>query len=111
MRGEFDRRMDRVAAAALQREADRPGRDLPGVAMRDFLPRRIVAQHLLAAGLEAQPLALDARVLDGEPPGLVGSRAVQRVAEAVVYMASLPPDTNIQFMTVMATKMPFVGRG
>lgn len=33
------------------------------------------------------------------------------VARAVVYMASLPLDTNVQFMTVMATKMPFVGRG
>jgi NADP-dependent 3-hydroxy acid dehydrogenase YdfG len=36
---------------------------------------------------------------------------VSRVAEAVAYMASLPLDTNIQFMTIMATKMPFVGRG
>ena len=33
------------------------------------------------------------------------------VANAVVYMASLPLDANVQFMTVMATKMPFVGRG
>ncbi|MHB1958378.1 MAG: SDR family oxidoreductase [Acidobacteriaceae bacterium] len=36
---------------------------------------------------------------------------VQHVAEAVLYMASLPLDVNVQFMTVMATKMPFVGRG
>ncbi len=36
---------------------------------------------------------------------------VQHVADAVVHMASLPLDANIQFMTVMATKMPFVGRG
>jgi NAD(P)-dependent dehydrogenase (short-subunit alcohol dehydrogenase family) len=36
---------------------------------------------------------------------------VQHVADAVVYMASLPLDANVQFMTVMATKMPFVGRG
>ena len=36
---------------------------------------------------------------------------VQRVADAVVYMASLPPDANVLFLTVMATKMPFVGRG
>ena len=36
---------------------------------------------------------------------------VQHVANAVVYMASLPLDANVQFMTVMATKMPFVGRG
>ena len=33
------------------------------------------------------------------------------VARAVVYMASLPLDVNVQFMTVMATKMPFIGRG
>jgi NAD(P)-dependent dehydrogenase (short-subunit alcohol dehydrogenase family) len=33
------------------------------------------------------------------------------VAMAVVYMASLPLDANVLFMTVMATKMPFVGRG
>ena len=33
------------------------------------------------------------------------------VAQAVVYMASLPLDANVLFMTVMATKMPFVGRG
>jgi NAD(P)-dependent dehydrogenase (short-subunit alcohol dehydrogenase family) len=36
---------------------------------------------------------------------------VKHVANAVVYMASLPLDANVQFMTVMATKMPFVGRG
>ena len=33
------------------------------------------------------------------------------VADAVLHMASLPPEANILFMTVMATKMPFVGRG
>jgi NAD(P)-dependent dehydrogenase (short-subunit alcohol dehydrogenase family) len=36
---------------------------------------------------------------------------VQHVADAVVHMASLPLDANVLFMTVMATKMPFVGRG
>src|SRR5689334_19769628 len=36
---------------------------------------------------------------------------VAHVASAVLYMASLPLDANVQFMTVMATKMPFVGRG
>jgi len=35
----------------------------------------------------------------------------QNVARAVVYMATLPLSANVQFMTVMATKMPFVGRG
>jgi NAD(P)-dependent dehydrogenase (short-subunit alcohol dehydrogenase family) len=36
---------------------------------------------------------------------------VGHVASAVLYMASLPLDANVQFMTIMATKMPFVGRG
>jgi NAD(P)-dependent dehydrogenase (short-subunit alcohol dehydrogenase family) len=36
---------------------------------------------------------------------------VEHVAQAVVYMAGLPLDANVQFLTVMATKMPFVGRG
>jgi NAD(P)-dependent dehydrogenase (short-subunit alcohol dehydrogenase family) len=36
---------------------------------------------------------------------------VKHVADAVVYMANLPLDTNVQFMTVMAAKMPFIGRG
>jgi NAD(P)-dependent dehydrogenase (short-subunit alcohol dehydrogenase family) len=36
---------------------------------------------------------------------------VQHVASSIVYMASLPLDANVQFMTIMATKMPFVGRG
>jgi NAD(P)-dependent dehydrogenase (short-subunit alcohol dehydrogenase family) len=36
---------------------------------------------------------------------------VQRVGDAIVYMAGLPIDVNVQFMTIMATKMPFIGRG
>jgi NAD(P)-dependent dehydrogenase (short-subunit alcohol dehydrogenase family) len=36
---------------------------------------------------------------------------VQHVADAVLYMAGLPLDANVEFITVMATKMPFVGRG
>src|SRR5437773_11138364 len=36
---------------------------------------------------------------------------VEHVARAVVFMASLPLDANVQFVTVMATKMPFIGRG
>jgi NAD(P)-dependent dehydrogenase (short-subunit alcohol dehydrogenase family) len=36
---------------------------------------------------------------------------VKHVAEAVLYMAGLPLDANVEFMTIMATKMPFVGRG
>ena len=36
---------------------------------------------------------------------------VEQVAQAVVFMAGLPLESNVQFMTIMATKMPFVGRG
>lgn len=36
---------------------------------------------------------------------------VENVARAVVFMATLPLDANVQFLTVMATKMPFIGRG
>jgi NAD(P)-dependent dehydrogenase (short-subunit alcohol dehydrogenase family) len=47
---------------------------------------------------------------DGEtrPEPRVG---LAHVVDAVVYMASLPLDANVQFLTVMATKMPFIGRG
>jgi len=50
-------------------------------------------------------------------PQANGSQAVEPtmdvslVADAVLYMAGLPLDANVQFMTVMATKMPFIGRG
>jgi NAD(P)-dependent dehydrogenase (short-subunit alcohol dehydrogenase family) len=36
---------------------------------------------------------------------------VEHVAQAIVFMASMPLESNVQFMTIMATKMPFVGRG
>jgi len=36
---------------------------------------------------------------------------VEHVAEAIVFMAHLPLESNVQFLTIMATKMPFVGRG
>ena len=36
---------------------------------------------------------------------------VSNVAKAVLFMASLPLDANVQFMTIMATKMPYIGRG
>lgn len=59
---------------------------------------------------------MTARMADGVPQA-DGSMAVEprmdvrHVADAVVYMANLPLDANVLFMTVMATKMPFVGRG
>jgi NADP-dependent 3-hydroxy acid dehydrogenase YdfG len=36
---------------------------------------------------------------------------VRHVADAIVHMASLPLSSNVQFLTLMATKMPFIGRG
>lgn len=36
---------------------------------------------------------------------------VQHVSEAILYMANLPLEANVQFMTIMASKMPFIGRG
>ena len=59
---------------------------------------------------------MTARMKDGVPQA-DGSRKPEpridadHVANAVVYMANLPLDANVLFMTVMATKMPFVGRG
>lgn len=59
---------------------------------------------------------LTARMKEGVPQA-DGSLAVEptidveHVARAVVYMASLPLDANVLFLTVMATRMPFVGRG
>ncbi len=59
---------------------------------------------------------LTARMSQGVPQA-DGSLAVEpmmdvnHVADAVVYMAGLPLDANVQFMAVMATKMPFIGRG
>jgi NAD(P)-dependent dehydrogenase (short-subunit alcohol dehydrogenase family) len=59
---------------------------------------------------------MTARMASGVPQA-DGSRKpepamdVRHVADAVLYMASLPLDANVQFMTVMATNMPFVGRG
>ena len=59
---------------------------------------------------------LSARMTKGVPQAN-GEVAIEpmmeatEVADAVVHMASLPLSTNVQFMTIMATKMPFVGRG
>ncbi len=59
---------------------------------------------------------MTARMKDGVPQadGSVvpePTMDVNNVARAVLYMASLPLDANVQFMTVMASKMPFIGRG
>jgi NAD(P)-dependent dehydrogenase (short-subunit alcohol dehydrogenase family) len=59
---------------------------------------------------------MTAKMKDGVPQAN-GSLApeptmdAQHVADGVLYMASLPLEANVQFLTVMATKMPFIGRG
>ena len=73
-----------------------------------------IACGQIDVGNAETPLA--ARMKDGVPQanGTVMPEPlmdVENVASAVVYMASLPLDANVQFLTVMATKMPFVGRG
>jgi NADP-dependent 3-hydroxy acid dehydrogenase YdfG len=60
--------------------------------------------------------AMTARMQEGMPQadGRLApepTMAVENVARAVVFMASLPLAANVQFMTVMATKMPLIGRG
>jgi NAD(P)-dependent dehydrogenase (short-subunit alcohol dehydrogenase family) len=59
-----------------------------------------MSEKLAVAALQANGTLL------GEP-----RMDVSHVAQAVLYIASLPLDANVQFMTVMATKMPFIGRG
>ncbi len=56
------------------------------------------------------------RMKDGVPQADGSTKAeprmdVEHVAQAVVHMAGLPLESNVQFMTIMATKMPFIGRG
>ncbi|QUQ66349.1 short-chain dehydrogenase [Kutzneria sp. CA-103260] len=60
--------------------------------------------------------AMTARMADGVPQADGSIRAeprmdVSAVTDAVLYMAGLPLSANVQFMTVMATSMPFIGRG
>jgi NAD(P)-dependent dehydrogenase (short-subunit alcohol dehydrogenase family) len=73
-----------------------------------------IACGQIDVGNAETPLA--ARMKDGvpQPDGSVRPEPlmdVEVVANAVVYMSSLPLDANVLFLTVMATKMPFVGRG
>jgi len=58
----------------------------------------------------AAPMAKGVRQANGEI-AVEAVMDVQHAASAVLYMAGLPLEANVQFMTVMATKMPFVGRG
>ncbi|WP_424832407.1 SDR family oxidoreductase [Ruegeria sp.] len=52
---------------------------------------------------------VDAAIAEGRTPD--PTMPVENAAESVLYMAELPPEANVQFMTVMATTMPYIGRG
>jgi NAD(P)-dependent dehydrogenase (short-subunit alcohol dehydrogenase family) len=58
----------------------------------------------------AQPMTMGVPQANGQI-AVEAVMDVQHVANAVLHMASLPREANVQFMTVMATKMPFIGRG
>ncbi len=73
-----------------------------------------IACSQIDIGNAMTPLA--ARMAKGVPQADGSIRAepmmdAKKVGEAVLHMTKLPLDTNIQFMTIMATKMPFIGRG
>jgi NAD(P)-dependent dehydrogenase (short-subunit alcohol dehydrogenase family) len=58
------------------------------------------------------PERMAAGIIQANGSTLVEPRMdLKHVADAIVYMANLPLEANVQFLTVMATKMPFVGRG
>ena len=59
---------------------------------------------------------MTARMKDGVPQAdgrmmVEPTMDVDNVSRAILYMANLPPDANVQFITIMATKMPYLGRG
>ena len=63
------------------------------------------AETELTAGIKAGALQPDGSKL----PELMMD--VRHAADAILYMAELPLDANVQFITVMATNMPLIGRG
>jgi NADP-dependent 3-hydroxy acid dehydrogenase YdfG len=73
-----------------------------------------IAVGQIDIGNARTPLA--SRMADGVPQANGEIRPeplmdVDHVGSAVLHMANLPLETNVQFITIMATKMPFVGRG
>lgn len=130
----------RAAYALMRRQAPQGGRIINNGSISAYAPRPgsvpyTVTKHAIT-GL-TKTLSLDgrkhnitvsqidignaetelaARMKDGVPQadGSIKAEAmmdVNHVAEAVVQMSEFPLETNVQFMTIMATKMPFVGRG
>jgi NAD(P)-dependent dehydrogenase (short-subunit alcohol dehydrogenase family) len=118
------------AVALMKRQEPRGGRIVNNGSLSAYVPRPGSAPYTAAkhaiTGL-TRSTALDGRPFDiacGQidignaatemAAGVAGTEPtidVEAVARAVLYMASLPFDANVLFMTVMATKMPYVGRG
>ena len=95
----FQLRLRRLRQSQVVARVPRPGRGQLAVLLEPL-------QGVLPDGLE--------ETISGDTAVSIATEAmmdVSRVGDAVVQMASLPLDTNILFMTIMATKMPFVGRG
>lgn len=130
----------RAAFATMRKQDPQGGRIINNGSISAYVPRPgsvpyTVSKHAIT-GL-TRTLSLDGRAFDiacgqidigntasdmteqmsGGVPQADGSLRpepvmdVSHVADAVVNMASLPPSANVQFMTIMATKMPLIGRG
>mgnify|MGYP003336295530 CR=1 FL=1 len=85
-------------------------RDVPAAFLAALQAR--FGQNCSTAQVIREQHGRDESPFDVPPPDAVlFCQSTEDVAEAVLYMAGLPLDVNVQFMTVMATKMPFVGRG
>ena len=85
---------DSVGNADLLAKGDDPGEESVVAGGQAEIAGKAANSSLNGGAIEAEPTV-----------------DVLHVSRAVVYMASLPLSVNVQFMTVMATKMPFVGRG
>lgn len=125
----------RAAFGQMRRQSPRGGRIINNGSVSAHAPREnavsyTVTKHAIT-GL-TKSLSLDGRAYDiacgqidignartalleevavktpDTPPPMMD---VSHVAEAVLNMATLPPEANVQFMTLMATKMPYIGRG
>lgn len=123
----------RLAFAQMRRQRPRGGRIVNNGSVSAQVPRAhsvcYTATKHAVTGL-TRSLALDGRALgiacgqidigNAETPMVaalkqrdpeMATMAVEDAARAVLYMAGLPAEANVPFMTVMATKMPFIGRG
>jgi NAD(P)-dependent dehydrogenase (short-subunit alcohol dehydrogenase family) len=95
----------------MRRQTPRGGRIINNGSISAYVPRPFSAPYTAAKhGITGLTRTTGVLQPDGERR-LEPTIDVEHVARAVVYMATLPLDANVQFMTVMATKMPYIGRG